>query len=137
MLFGFAFCRLCYQVDISFSHFKVTRSRPLTIDITRARWKMFGHALRLNQNTPARKAKRWFFQAPVGVRKFRGRKRATIVITLNRDIERTKEMNQNFNLPCLNSELNLRNIRVKALNRKQWQGIVKMVTDAACSDRVL
>ena len=111
--------------------YKVTRSRPLTIDITRARWKMFGHALRLNENTPARKAMKWFFQVPVGVKKFRGRKRATIVTTLNRDIQRTQQNNRNFILPCLNSELDLRNIRVKALNRKHWQGIVKMVTDRA------
>jgi hypothetical protein len=71
--------------------YKVTRSRPLTIDITRARWKMFGHALRLNENIPARKAMKWFFQVPVGVKKFRGRKRATIVTTLNRDIQRTQQ----------------------------------------------
>ena len=115
--------------------YEVTKTRPITIDITKARWKMFGHALRLKQNTPARKAMRWFFQAPEGVRKFRGRKRATIVTTLNRDIKRTKERNPNFNLPCLDSELALRNIRVKALNRKGWQGLVKMVTDAAYSDR--
>ena len=116
--------------------YKATKSRPLTIDITKARWKMFGHALRLNENTPARKALKWFFQVPVGVKKFKGRKRATIVTTLNRDIQRTKEHNKNFLLPCLNSELDLRNIRVKALNRKHWQGIVKMVTDAAYSDGV-
>ena len=97
---------------------------------------MFGHALRLNENTPARKAMKWFFQVPVGVKKFKGRKRATIVTTLNRDIQRTKEHDKNFLLPCLNSELDLRNIRVKALNRKHWQGIVKMVTDAAYSDGV-
>ena len=65
--------------------YKVTGTRPLTIDITKARWKMFGHVLRLNEDTPARKAMRWFFKAPAGVRKFRGRKRATILTTLNRE----------------------------------------------------
>ena len=29
----------------------MTKSRPLTIDITKARWKMLGHALRLDENT--------------------------------------------------------------------------------------
>ena len=94
---------------------KATKSRPPTIDITKARWKMFGHALRLNENTPARKAMKWFFQVPVGVKKFKGRKRATILTTLNHDIQRTKQHNKNFLLPCLKSELDLRNIRVKAL----------------------
>ena len=36
--------------------YRVTGARPLTIDITRSRWKMFGHALRLHKDTPARKA---------------------------------------------------------------------------------
>ena len=108
-----------------------TKSRPLSIDITKARWKMFGHVLRMNENTPARKAMRYFFQIPEGHKKFRGRKRATIVTTLNRDIERTRVHNADFQLPLLKTELNLRNIRVIALNREQWQRIVKMVTDAA------
>jgi hypothetical protein len=42
--------------------YELTKSRPLSIDITKARWKMFGHALRMNENTPARKAMRYFFQ---------------------------------------------------------------------------
>ena len=118
--------------------YKVTGTRPLSIDITKARWKMFGHALRMNENTPARKAMKWFFEAPpVNVKKFRGRKRATIITTLNRDIERTRHINSMFTLPYLNSSLDLRNIRVKALNRKHWQKIVRMVTDAAYSGEVL
>ena len=137
-------CRQLRQViGVFFPHkirneelYKVTKTRPLTIDITRARWKMLGHVLRLNENTPARKAMKWFFLIPEGVRRFRGRKRATIVTTLNRDIERTRRVNKDFRLPCLRSELDLRNIRVKALNRKGWQRIVKDVTDAAYSDRV-
>ena len=116
--------------------YTLTKSRPLSIDISKARWKMFGHALRMDENTPARKAMRYFFQVPENHKKFRGRKRATIVTTLNRDIERTKKHNQNFYLPIMSTELNLRNIRVKALNRKHWQNIVKMVTDAAYSDNV-
>ena len=98
---------------------------------------MFGHALRLNENTPARKAMKWFFQIPVGAKKYRGRKKATIVTTLNRDIERTKKSQQNFVVPCINSELDLRNVRVKAQHRKGWQGIVRTVTDAAYSDGAL
>ena len=117
--------------------YKMTRTRPLTIDITKARWKMFGHSLRMNENTPARKAMKWFFQTPEGCKKFRGRKRATIVTTLNRDIERTRQHNTNFTLPNLKSDLDLRNVRVKSLNRRYWQRLVKMVTDAAYSDDVL
>ena len=114
--------------------YEVTNTRPISIDITKARWKMFGHALRMDQKTPARKAMNYYFRAPEGIPKFRGRKRATIVTTLNRDIKRTKEKYTDFRLPELKSELNLRNTRVKALNRKHWQTMVKMVTNAAHSE---
>ena len=114
--------------------YEVTKSRPLSIDITKARWKMFGHALRMDERTPARKAMRYFFQVPDSATKFRGRKRATIITTLNRDIQRTKELNEAFQIPPLKTELDLRNTRMKALDRNHWQRIVKMVTDAACSD---
>ena len=36
--------------------YKLTKTRPLSIDITKARWKMFGHVLRMKENTPARKS---------------------------------------------------------------------------------
>ena len=77
---------------------------------------MFGHVLRMEENTPARKAMKYYFQVPAA-KKYRGRQRATIVTTLNRDIERTKEQCEGFGIQSLKSELDLQNIRVTALNR--------------------
>ena len=114
--------------------YKVTQTRPLTIDITKARWKMLGHALRMEKETPARKAMKYYFQEPENCERFRGRKRATIVTTINRDIKRTRELNKQFYISELKTELDLRNTRVKAMNRNHWQKLVKMVTDAAYSD---
>ena len=97
---------------------------------------MFGHVLRMEENTPSRKAMKYYFQVPEA-KKYRGRKRATIVTTLNRDIERTKKQCEGFAIPSLKSELDLQNIRVTALDRNHWQKIVKMVTNAAYSDIAL
>ena len=116
--------------------YHLTASKPLSIDITRSRWKMFGHALRMNDNTPAQKAMKYFFKVPKGHQKFKGRKRATIVTTLNRDIENTTKHNNNFKLPSLKTELDLQNFTKIASNRKEWRKIVKMVTDAAHSNSV-
>ena len=113
--------------------YKQTRTKPISVDITRSRWKLFGHLLRMKENTPARLAMKWYFQKPVGVKKYRGRKRTTIVTTINEDIKRTMKHNPNFDLKPLNSELDLRNVRVKATNRKHWQKRVTMVTAAAYS----
>ena len=54
--------------------YRVTQSRPLSIEITKARWKMLGHALRLNENTPARKAMKYYFQKPIDGKKFKGKR---------------------------------------------------------------
>ena len=42
--------------------YKATKSSPLSVQITKMRWKMFGHCLRMNANTPARKAMTYLFQ---------------------------------------------------------------------------
>ena len=82
---------------------------------------------------------KYFFQSPANddkIKKFRGRKRATIITTLNRDILRTREKYEQFQIKPLKTELDLRNTRVKATNRKLWIKQVKMVVDAADSDTV-
>ena len=76
---------------------------------------------------------KWYFKIPLNVKKYRGRKRTTIISTINRDIERTKRHYPEFDIKPIKSELDLRNVRVKALNRKHWQKRVSMVTEAAYS----
>ena len=112
--------------------YRITNTRPISIEITKSRWKMLGHVLRMNENTPARLAMKFFFQVTNNT-KYKGRKRTTIVTTINRDIIRTQQHNPNFDLKPIQSELDLRNIRVKATNRRHWQRRVSMVTAAACS----
>ena len=78
--------------------YQQTGTKPISVDITRSRWKLFGHLLRMKENTPARLAMKWYFQKPEGVKKYRGRKRTTIVTTINEDIKRTIKNNPNFDL---------------------------------------
>ena len=115
--------------------YKTTKQHTISVDITRARWKLFGHTLRMDKNTPARKAMKFYFEQS-NAKKFKGRKRTTIVNTLNRDIIKTKQVYPHFDLPELRTELDLHNIRVKAKNRKLWRMRVKMIRDAAYSLRM-
>ena len=87
----------------------------------------------MKEDTPGRLAMKYYFQRPAGAKKFKGRKRTTIVTTINDDIERTKKHNPRFDLRIINTELDLRNVRVKATNRKLWKKRVTMVTAAAYS----
>ena len=110
-----------------------TNTKPLSIEITERRWKMLGHVLRMDKDSPARKAMKFYFEKRSN-RKFMGRKRATIVSTINRDICKTKTKYRNFEINELKTECNLHNIGTKARNRKKWSNIVKMVVDAAYSE---
>ena len=89
----------------------------------------------MNKDTPARKAMKFYFEEIHG-KKFRGRKRTTIVTTLNRDIELTKKKFPNFDLKPLNSLLDLHNARVKAKNKVLWRKHVEMVFQAAYSSKL-
>ena len=89
--------------------YQQTNSQPITIEITQRRWKLLGHILRLDKNTPARKAMKFYFEDRSN-KKFLGRKRTTIITTINRDIQRTKEVHTNFNLKPLKTEVDLHNM---------------------------
>ena len=71
-------------VGIKWSHtisnnklYKLTHTRPISHTITKRRWKLLGHILRLDPKTPARKAMRFYFEKRA-VKKFRGRPRTTM-----------------------------------------------------------
>ena len=112
--------------------YRLSKTKPLSVEITKSRWKMFGHVLRMNEGTPARLAMKFYF-TKTGHKKFRGRPRTTIVTTINRDIKRTQKKIKNFDIKPIKTELDLRNVRVKSLNRKHWQKRVSMITAAAYS----
>ena len=89
----------------------------------------------MDKDTPARKAMQFFFEK-TNAKKFRGRKRTTIVTTLNRNIHNTRLQHPQFDLLILKNELDLHNIRVKAKNRVLWRRRVNLVYDAAYSLRI-
>ena len=125
-----------YPYRIKTKHlYTITKTHPISADIAKARWKLFGHTLRMKADTPARKAMKFFFEERTE-KKFRGRKRTTIVNILNRDIELTKKKYPNFDIKPLKSLLDLHNARVKAKNKVQWRKLVGMVFDAAYSSKL-
>ena len=125
-----------YPHKITSKHlYKVTQTYPISPDIVKARWKMFGHTLRMHPDSPARKAMKFYFEERTE-RKFRGRKRSTIVSTLNRDITNTKKKYSAFDIPLLTSLLDLHNVRVKAKNKVLWRKRVELIRQAAYSLKV-
>ena len=110
-----------------------TNSKPVSIEMTRRRWNLLGHILRLDKETLARKAMKFMF-AERSNKTFRGRKRATIYTTINRHIKKTKENNPSFTFGEIKSEIDLHNTEIKARNKTHWNIIVKQVVQAAYSN---
>ena len=97
--------------------YKITETKPLSITITERRWKLLVQILRLPADFPARKAMRYYFEERTN-KIFRGRRRTTIVSTLNEDIKRTKGDDITFPVTPLVSQVSLQNLYTKPKNRK-------------------
>ena len=90
---------------------------------------MFGHILRLSDDTPAVKAMRFYFEG--SERGFRGRPRETLVTTLNKDINRARAMERSFPLPNIKNNGDFEKIRSTAKDRKEWSRLSEVVCRAA------
>ena len=112
--------------------YKITGTKPLSITITERRWKLLGHILRLPADCPARKATRYYFEERTN-KIFTGRRRTTIVSTLNEDIKRTKGDDITFPVTPLVSQVSLQNLYTKAKNRKLWSKIVQQAVKSPYS----
>ena len=77
--------------------------------------------LGMNRVTPAWKAMIYYFESRYSEKKFRGRRRTTLVTVLNEDIRAAKNR---VNLPILESLQSLEDMRSIAEDRKSWSNIV-------------
>ena len=139
-LYSFHRKQLRQILNIRWSHkirnkklYERTNSKPVSIEMTRRRWNLLGHILRLDKETPGRKAMKFMFEEKSN-KTFRGRKRATIYTTINRNIKKTKENNPSFSIREIKSEIDLHKIGIKARNKKHWKVTVKQVVQAAYSN---
>ena len=108
--------------------YRLTKRKPIIIDITVARLKYFGHVLRMNPNAPPKAAMAWYF-TPEDAKKFKGAKRTTIATTLQNDIKETLRKFTNFQITSLSNMNDFQNCITLASNRNLWRKIVKTVTD--------
>ena len=103
--------------------YKLTDEIPITLDILKRRWRLFGHILRLHENTPAKKSMYHYF-SPSSETKYRGRTRQTLPKTLSDDIVRTvkedPEFNVKYSIAGLKTLQHLETLMDMAYNRKRW-----------------
>ena len=109
--------------------YEICKTEPLSLEVLMRRWRYLGHVLRLDRNTPAAKAMKFYFIKIEGSKKFRGRPRNTIVITLNNDMLSLFYSNstaiEKYNIKKITSNFELENLRRLAFERNVWKELTK------------
>ena len=105
------------------SLYKVCKDKPISITITEACWKLFGHILRRDKDIPANNATRAYFIKETT--RFVGHPKTTLPIVLKRDLASIDHPIQ------LSSAKDLDNITALAQNRANWRALTNEIIKAA------
>eukprot|EP00117_Sycon_ciliatum_P021388 scpid32601/ scgid1959/ Probable RNA-directed DNA polymerase from transposon BS; Reverse transcriptase len=102
--------------------YKRTNSQPLGETIVRARWRLFGHVLRLNDDVPARVMMAAYFENPSSAATWRGRPRTTLPLSLHQDLQRIGG--------SLKKREELENLHAISQSRQDWKDLCSNVIKA-------
>ena len=102
-----------------------------------ARWRLLGHVLRMHVDSPARKSMQHYF-AQSNEKKFRGRERITLPVTISRDLARAnnhKHIELKFQIKSFQNNRELQKLTAIAGDRELWKALCKEVQEAAQAER--
>ena len=116
-------CLCWYIIGIHWPHrisntalYRRCRCRPISENVKSARWRLFGHVLRMPLDAPAQQAIDYYF-ADTGVGTFRGR--TTLPTALSADLRR---VGRTLRRPADIDALRL-------LNREQWRQLERGIAE--------
>ena len=95
---------------------------PISQIAAKARWRLFGHVLRLPRDAPAQTAVDDYFEPPAAGSTFRGRPRTTLPRVLNADLEAVSHFGS------LKNAADLGHLRSIAEDRVMWRNIVETIS---------
>ena len=110
--------------------YEVCDEREISRDMQEARWRTFGHMLRLPILTPCQQAMQWYFEKPMRPKRYRGNQRITLPVMLHNDIVEANKV-QNLEIEqfrCMNDLEKLRDI---ANDRRRWKEVTRVVCGVA------
>ena len=116
--------------------YKTCNEEPLSLQILKNRWSLFGHILRFTDNIPAKHATIYYLQQSSN-NKFSGRRRITLPEKLHQDIVRCQILREVYMITSLRNVNDLRNLEIIANDRKKWKNLIKMIYDAAQAEALL
>ena len=113
--------------------YALSNAKPVSAEVKEARWRMFGHSLRLHIQTPAQQAMTYYFQDEPRLKKYKGRPRTTLPSVLNADIKAAKtkypEEMKLFNK--FDNIADLNRARIIAKDRQMWKELSKLICSIA------
>jgi hypothetical protein len=117
--------------------YELTQEIPLSLSILQNRWRLFGHILRLDSDTPARKSMAHYF-TPSSQKKFRGRSRQTLPTTINRDLIRAqniRNIKDNFGINSFTDINDLNKLTIIASDKNKFDYLTEEVFKSAQAER--
>ena len=96
-----------------------------------ARWRTFGHILRLPTSTPCQQSMNYYFECPPKAKKFRGRKRITLPVLLDNDIVEAAKYHQRLQIRQFKTRKDLDILRHLADDRNGWKNLTNLICSVA------
>ena len=103
------------------------KEKVLSSEMREARWRAFGHMLRLDQKVPAQQAMNYYFHVPLKAKKYSGRRRSTLPVCIDNDLKETAKTAQ-IPVQQFSSRQDLDKLRSIAADREAWKALSKQVT---------
>ena len=110
--------------------YEESNENPISETIKRARWRAFGHMLRLNEQVPCQQAM-YYFTVPEKARKYPGRKRSTLPVILDEDIKQAAKSNHTLPISQLEDINDLCKLKRLAGDREEWRKISSLICNNA------
>ncbi len=108
--------------DFKISNIKLyerCKEQPISLSfIIINKLKIFGHILRLPEQTPARQSMVYYFETPEKSKKFRGTPRTTLPTSINDDLKNAAKRDQSISIKPLTSIADLNSLQKLAQDRK-------------------
>ena len=110
--------------------YKLCNEQEIEKDMLKARWRTFGHILRLPSEAPCQRAMDWYFETHGNNVKYRGNKRTTLPIVLDNDIRTTNKFSC-IEIKQFKTKEDLKKLRCVAADRKKWKDITAEICKVA------
>ena len=92
-----------------------------------ARWRTFGHILRLPTSTPCKQSMNYYFECPPKAKKFCGKKRITLPVLLDNDIVEAAKYHQRLQIRQFKTRKNLDILRHLADDNNGWKNLTNLI----------